>query len=99
MLDLESESNFTFEGFNPSADLKSRCRKIFCRVEDRSPSSSVKSASLTKTRNGYEGLIRVVSSCGTFYVASSAKEPSLLIDDLYTQFSQQISSWSRSREL
>lgn len=91
--------NFTFEGFDPSADLKSYCKQIFCRVEDKSPSESVKVASVVKTGNGYEGLIRVISSSGTFFVTSAGKQPDHLIDDLYSKFSQQISSWSRSREL
>ena len=96
---LEERSNFTFEGFNPSSDLKSYCKQIFCRVEDRSPSSSVKAATLVKTDDGYEGVIRVVSASGTFFVTSSSKKPDHLIEDLYSKFSQQISSWSRSREL
>ena len=90
MTGLSVEPNFTFEGFDPSSDLKSYCKQIFCYVEDRSPCQSVKIASVVKVGDNYKGLIRVVSPAGTFLVSSANKKPDHLIDDLYSQFSQQI---------
>lgn len=91
--------NFDFKGFSPTSDLKSYCKQVYYRVENRSPSMASKVAFVIKTKEGYEGLIRVVSSSGAFVVTSSKKKPTHLIDDLYSQFSQKISLWNRQRDL
>ena len=96
---LSVEDNFSFKGFNPTSDLRWYCKQVYCRVENRSPSEASKVAFVIKTKNGYEGLIRVVSASGTFMVTSSKTKPTHLIDDLYSQFSQKISMWSQERNL
>ena len=97
-MSLFTEDNFTFKGFDPNQSLKSYCKQIYCQVEDKSPSSASKTAFVVKTKEGYEGLIRVVSSSGTFMVTSSHKQAQDLIDNLYSQFTRQISHWSQNRE-
>ena len=99
MSEVGIRSSFTFEGFSPSADLRSYCDQVFYRVESKSPSESVKEASVTKKESGYEGAIKVVSPSGTFIVTSNHTQLNDLIDDLYAKFSEEISVWSRSREL
>ena len=94
---FETTDNFAFKGFNPTSNLRSYGKQIYCRVEDKSPYEASKIAFVIKTQEGYEGLIRVVSSAGTFMVTSSNKKPTHLIDDLYSQFSQQISLWNSRR--
>ena len=98
-LEVQSQSNFTFKGFDPKSDLKSYCKQVYCRVEDKSPSESSKVAFVVKTKDGYEGLIRVVSASGTFMVTSVHKNPDYLVDDLYSQFSEKISLWIKNRRL
>jgi len=97
--DIEGSENFNFKGFQPNSDLKSYCKQIYSRVENRAPSKCSKVAFVMKTKNGYEGLIRIVSSSGTFIVTSSSEKPNRLIDDLYLKFSQKISIWNKERNL
>lgn len=96
---LLDEDNFTFKGFDPTAFLKSYCKKIYYSVEDRSPSEATKVAWVVRTKDGkYKGVIRVVSASGSFFVTSTNKEPRHLIDDLYSQFSSKIAVWNSNRE-
>ena len=89
--------NFAFKGFDPTEDMKSYCKQVYCDVESKAPSTAAKTALIIKTGKGYEGLLRVVSASGTFMAAAANDQLTHLVDDLYSQFSQQISAWYNYR--
>ena len=91
------KDNFIFNGFDPSSDLKLYCKEVYSLVEDKAPSESTKTAFITKTSTGYEGVLRVTSASGVFKANSSHIEPKSLIDELYKKMSLQILDWKNSR--
>ena len=94
-----SGDNFVFKGFNPSDDLKVYCKEVYSRVEDKAPSESKKTASISKTSMGYEGSFHVASASGVFKANSRNREAKSLIDELYNKMSLQILDWYKTRDV
>ena len=92
-----SSDNFVFKGFNPSDDLKIYCKEVYCRIEDKAPSESKKTAFISKTNKGYEGTVRVSSASGLFKANSKNPSAKSLIDELYQKMSLQFLDWSQTR--
>ena len=91
------KDNFIFNGFDPSKDLKLYGKEVYSLVEDKAPSQSTKTAYITKTKAGYEGVLHVTSSVGIFKANSQHREAKPLIDELYKKMSLQILDWKNSR--
>ena len=92
-----SGDNFVFKGFDPSDDLKVYCKEVYSLVEDKAPSESTKTASISKTNKGYEGSFRIASASGIFTADSKNREAKSLIDELYKKMSLQILDWNKTR--
>ncbi len=95
----QSKDNFIFKDFEPNRFLKAYCKQVYCLVEERAPSDATKIALLYRVRTGFEGSVRIVSESCTFFITSIHSEPRLVVDDLYTQFTQKIFHWIQNREL
>ena len=96
---IESKDNFIFKGFEPSRFLSSYCKQIYCLIEEKAPCNSRKTATILKSKKGYEGSIRIVSDSCTFLVTSMQSEPRMVVKDLYAQFTQKISYWIKNRDI
>ena len=96
-IDREKD-NFAFRGFEPNRFFKAYCKQIYCLMEERSPCDATKNALISRTKNGFEGSVRIISGSCTFLITADGSQPRLVIEELYSQFTQQIHKWIQNRE-
>lgn len=89
--------NFQFIGFEPTDDLKTFSKEIFWLVEDKAPSQSAKSASLSKVDNSYSAHIKIHSSSGVFEVDASNADARLCVEQVYAKAKLLLKEWAKSR--
>lgn len=89
--------NFQFIGFEPTDDLKTYSKEIFWLVEDKAPSQSAKSASLSKTENSYSAHIKIHSSSGVFEADANDPDAKICIDQVYEKTKVLLKDWAKSR--
>lgn len=89
--------NFQFIGFEPTDDLKTFSKEIFWLVEDRAPSQSAKSASLSKVDDNYAAHIKIHSSSGIFEVDANNADARVCIEQVYAKAKDLLKEWAKSR--
>ena len=93
----DRQDNFEFKGFIPRTALKQKGKQVYSLVENRSPSESAKVASVTKTKEGYQARLKVASNACDFELIVNKKNCSAAIDQIYSQFLDEILDWNKTR--
>lgn len=91
--------NFLFEGFEPTAELRTFAKETLWRVEERAPSISNHLVSLRKQGNDFIGEIRVSSEDAMFAVEGSGTDPHVILEQLYLRIREDLMTWNKQRFL
>ena len=88
-----------FEGFEPTYRVKKLAKDVLGRVEDHSPSQACHQATISKTKEGFLGRLKVASLAGVFSAESRAHSPSHVLNDLYKKIQLELNEWLHHREI
>ncbi|MAE75125.1 MAG: hypothetical protein CL675_13615 [Bdellovibrionaceae bacterium] len=92
-----AKSNFQFEGFEPTQDLKRLTKDIWWKLEEQSPSRSARTASLSKTDKGFLGKIRVATLDGEYLAETTADDATQAVEQLFHQIQGELDRWREHR--
>lgn len=88
---------FSFEGFEPTQEIRSLAKDMMWKVEGRAPSKASRMASLTKQGDTYSGHMKISSVSGVFESESSGQDPKQVIETLSRDIHEKLNAWKRSR--
>ncbi len=97
--EMDKKDTFIFNGFLPNSSLQEKCKAFYHMVEERSPNSSAKEASITKIGNNYEAKLKIISGSCNLEISSKETKPSQTIEELHKKFLNQIVDWNKHRDL
>lgn len=89
--------NFQFSGFEPTDDLKTFSKQIFWLIEDKAPSQSAKSATLSKTSDSFMATIKISSSSGVFEVDATSADAKDCVEQVFAKTKALLKDWAKSR--
>ena len=98
MTDLMPQ-NLEFIGFEPSENIVERALEKLGRVFGESPSDAATTATLKKTRKGFEGHVAIHSAVGSFVADVIGEDPLAVMHRLSLKIRSQLRVWKRSRQI
>jgi hypothetical protein len=88
-----------FAGFEPDHSLKSTISRTFDAILGSAPSDSEPRAFLSRTKEGFKGVLRLSSRQGIFAVEATGRDAIELLGHLKARMAEQIGSWRGGRHL
>ncbi len=86
-----------YSGFDPSGDENTLLKSALERVHMEAPSDSFTKLFFKKVGSGYEGILKVNSSIGSFSAKEKGQELITLAESLMQKIRGQLTSWKNMR--
>jgi hypothetical protein len=88
---------FEFAGFEPDRDLKRTISRTLDIILGSAPSDAEPVARLSRTREGFSGVLRLCSQQGTFLAEAVGRDPAETLARLKDRIFEQITRWRTIR--
>ena len=88
---------FEFAGFEPDRDLKRTISRTLDIILGSAPSDAEPVARLSRTREGFSGVLRLCSAQGTFLAEAVRRDPAETLARLKDRIFEQITRWRTIR--
>ena len=88
-----------FAGFDPDHSLKSTISRTLDAILGSAPSDSEPRALLSRTKEGFKGMLRLSSQQGIFSVEATGRDAIEMMGRLKDRMGEQIGSWRGARRL
>ena len=88
-----------FAGFEPDHGLKGTISRTLDVILGSAPSDAEPRALLSRTKEGFKGILRLSSRQGIFSVEATGRDTAELLGRLKDRMSEQIGSWRGKRLL
>lgn len=88
-----------FAGFEPDHSLKGTISRTLDVILGSAPSDSEPRALLSRTKEGFRGMLRLSSAQGIFSVEATGRDAFEMMTRLKDRMSEQIGSWRGARRL
>lgn len=88
-----------FKGFEPDHSLKGTISRTLDVILGSAPSDSEPRALLSRTKEGFKGMLRLSSQQGIFAVEATGRDAIELLGRLKDRMGEQIGSWRGGRRL
>ena len=96
-MSLLESCKLQFKNFIPSTEDKNILSNTFAWIQETAPSDAIFTSELEKTKNLFQGSIRIVANAGTFIAHASAKSPVDLMRKLKHKIGSQMKTWKAHR--